>query len=94
MSGKDILEIARYMKSFANPLRLKIIDVLKEEEKTVSQIVGEVRARQCHVSQQLMFLTEKNILQRRNQSRFVFYSIKDKCVPNMLELVRIGMLER
>ena len=79
------------MKSFVNPLRLKILDCLNGSEKPVNQIVAETGAKQCYVSQQLIFLTQKNILNRRVDYRNVFYSLKMKHVHDMLEMVRMGL---
>ena len=91
MSNAEMVEMASFMKSFVNPLRLKILDCLNGSEKPVNQIVRETGAKQCYVSQQLIFLTQKNILNRRVDYRNVFYSLKMKHVHDMLEMVRIGL---
>lgn len=86
-----VAEVADFMKSFSNPIRLKIINTLNGSEKPVNQIVQEVGEKQCYVSQQLQYLAKKGILARRVNSHFVYYSLKNHSVINMLEMVKIGL---
>jgi ArsR family transcriptional regulator, virulence genes transcriptional regulator len=79
--------IAEFMKIFSNPVRVKIIFTLSNfEEKTVNRLVMELAAKQCYVSQQLAYLTEKGILARRKNSHNVYYSLRNRDILNLLEL--------
>ena len=87
MSNLELAEVSDFMKCFSNPLRLNIILTLEEGEKPVNEIVEETGAKQCYVSQQLNYLTLRNILERRSEGHHVYYSLKMKNVVSMLELV-------
>lgn len=91
MVQMELEQVAAFMKSFSNPIRLKIIEVLNGREKPVKQIVQETGEKQCYVSQQLQYLAKKGILNRRADNHFVYYSLKDTSVLNMLEMVNIGI---
>ena len=91
MRDAEMKQVADYMKTFANPLRVNIIMTLNSDEKSVNQIVQDTGAKQCYVSQQLGYLTKKGVLNRRPNQHNVYYSVKKSHVVNMLEMVRIGI---
>ena len=92
MSGQQLMQIADYIKSFSNPLRINILVTLTDHEKSVNEIVEATGAKQCYVSQQLQYLTRKALLSRRSQSHNVFYSIKNRNALELLELAKISLV--
>lgn len=92
MSDNNINVLAGYMKAFSSPLRLKIIYQLLDSEKSVTEMVENLQEKQCTISMQLKFLTERNILSRRQIKRYVYYSIKERHVPQLLNMISMSVL--
>ena len=67
--------------------RLKIMYVLSEGEKNVTEIVSEVGASQSLVSHQLQTLRKAKLVWTRRQGTSVYYSLADEHVVKLLDLV-------
>lgn len=85
--------VAERFKALGEPMRLRLIMVLEQEEKNVGQIVEEVASTQANVSRHLQYLTDAGILKRRKEGLHVFYSISDPRVFDLCQVV-CGSLEQ
>lgn len=75
-------------KMFSEPTRLAIFQVLDQKgELSVNQLVELLGTSQANVSRQLKILAEAGLLTRRKEGIQVFYSIRDKMVFSMCDLV-------
>lgn len=81
--------IADYFKVLSKPIRLKILNSLKNGEKSVSQIVTEVNSPQPNVSKHLGMLVQAGIVSRRQKKNTVYCSIADKRIWQICELACI-----
>lgn len=82
-----LAEVARYFRVLAEPMRLKILNALHPGEKSVGQVVQEVRGNQANVSKHLTVLHDAGVLRRRSEGTSVFYSIADPVIFELCELV-------
>jgi ArsR family transcriptional regulator len=80
----DIFEMrAAVAKALAHPTRLRIIDLLHEnQEACVCQLVEQVEEGQSTVSKHLAVLREAGIVDSRKDGLNVFYRLKTPCVHN------------
>ena len=85
--------VARVFTLFSEPLRLALIQELKEGECSVNGLVETLTVSQAHVSRQLSILFDGGLLRRERRGTQVFYSIADEMVFEMCELV-CGKLNR
>ena len=76
----------RLFKSLADETRFNIVQSILNQEKTVSQIIKEVKKAQPTVSLHLKLLLLNNIITQRKQGKFIFYKIKE---PKIKEIIRI-----
>ena len=67
-----------------DPLRLKILCALGEQEVSVQDIVEIVGTSQSNISQHLAILRDKDILSTRKDANRVYYKIGD---PRLLQLI-------
>jgi ArsR family transcriptional regulator len=65
-------------------LRLRIICLLKDGPKNVSELVKETGQRQSTVSGQLKYLLITGILNQERRGVNVFYSVRDEQAVNVL----------
>jgi len=69
------------------PMRLKIINCLREGEKNVSHLLTEVSTTQPNMSQHLSTLYKAGILGRRRDGVQIFYHIADQRIVSICEAV-------
>ncbi|MFO8053991.1 MAG: metalloregulator ArsR/SmtB family transcription factor [Bacteroidales bacterium] len=67
--------LSKLMKALSNPLRLEIIEMLSQGEKSVEGLVNAMDITFANASQHLQVLKNNNIVKSRKQGRYVYYSI-------------------
>lgn len=83
--------IAQRFKVLAEPMRLRILNVLREGEKTVSELVEETAAGQANVSKHLGLLHRYGMVGRRKEGLNVYYRITDPGIFQLCDLVCTSM---
>jgi ArsR family transcriptional regulator len=84
----DLAElIARRFQALSDPLRVRIVDLLRDGELSVGAIAEQLEAGQQNVSKHLNLLTDAGILHRRKDGTRVFYAIGDDGVFELCEQV-------
>ena len=90
---EDLAElIARRFRALSDPLRVRILDLLREQELSVSALAEQLDASQQNISKHLAVLTDSGMLARRKQGNHVYYRIADQAVFALCEQV-CGSLE-
>lgn len=79
---------ANLCKALSNPVRLMIIDMLKNGEKTVTDLVRELNRSQSNLSQHLGVLRDRRIVKSRREGANVFYSLATPKIAEACTLVR------
>jgi len=79
MNGEEIVFKlkADFLKALAHPLRLAIIEHLKNGEKSVGQLVKALAVEQSGISKHLSILRQVGILHSRQEKVTVFYAVRD-----------------
>jgi DNA-binding transcriptional ArsR family regulator len=74
----DLAElIARRFRVLGEPMRIKLLERLREGEASVNELSEAVEASQQNVSKHLALLAEVGILGRRKEGTYVYYRIVD-----------------
>jgi DNA-binding transcriptional ArsR family regulator len=77
----DLAElIARRFRMLAEPMRIKLLDRLREGEASVNELSEGLGASQQNISKHLAMLAEAGMLARRRQGNHVYYRIADEGV--------------
>jgi DNA-binding transcriptional ArsR family regulator len=78
---EDLAElIARRFRALSEPLRVRILDLLRDEELSVTVLAEQLGAGQQNVSKHLAVLVESGMLARRKDGVHVYYRIADEGV--------------
>lgn len=88
MSEKLVNFKAEFFKALANPLRIRILDQLRTEELTVSEIRDRLEVELPNVSQQLSVLRAKKLVVGRKQGNNIYYSCSDPSVFKLLDVAK------
>lgn len=79
---------AEVCKALANPVRIEIINLLKNGEKTVTELVDAVGVNQANLSQHLAILRSKKIVDARRSGNTVYYSLTNPKIIEACDLLR------
>ena len=91
---KGIKVLSRLFKLISDPNRLKIIFTIGKGKKTVSEIVQETGLSQTLVSFHLRPLRESGILSTERKGAFIYYSVTESNLIDLLASLRgIGLRE-
>jgi ArsR family transcriptional regulator len=79
---------AEFFKALAHPIRIRILDALREGEKGVNELSVLLEIEPANVSQQLAILRVRNIVLGRKAGNNVFYSVADPALFRLLDVAR------
>ncbi len=77
--------ISEFIAVLANPYRVGILCALFEGEKSVGEIADIVNLSSAHVSSHLRILYDRGYLERRQEWKHVFYSLRLPQVRQLLD---------
>jgi DNA-binding transcriptional ArsR family regulator len=82
----DLVElIARRFRVLGEPMRIRLLDELRDGEATVGELSEALAASQQNVSKHLAVLGDAGILGRRKEGTYVYYRIVDEGVFTLCE---------
>jgi len=76
---------ADFFKVLSSPVRIQILDALRMGERSVNDIAHWLEVESSSISQQLAILRRHNLVTTRRQGNFVFYSIRDSAIFDVLD---------
>lgn len=77
---------AKLYRGFSDPSRLAILETLRAEARSVTQVVEITGLNQPNVSNHLACLLECGLVDREQRGRFAFYRLADGRVSDLLAL--------
>ena len=80
--------VTELLKSIAHPIRMKILCFLMEGDKNVGEIEQEFGSTISNISQHLTVLRKANIIDRRKEANFMFYSLKENKIIKLMETLK------
>jgi ArsR family transcriptional regulator len=72
----------------ANPTRIAIVELLRDGERSAGQLIEKLGIEQANASQHLAVLRAKKIVVSRKVGNQVYYSIRDRALIEVLEVLR------
>jgi len=85
--------MAARFRALGEPMRLRILQTVCKEPRSVNDIVAATGSTQANISKHLALLTTAGILEREKDGQRVFYGVKDKLAVKLCELVRAQVTE-
>lgn len=83
--------IAARFRVIGEPMRIKLLDRLRESPATVNELTGALGASQQNVSKHLNVLHQAGLVSRAKEGTAVRYAIEDETVFALCELVCGGL---
>lgn len=82
-----VQQVAEYFNVLSEPTRLRILNVLRDEEKCVQELVEATATSQANVSKHLKVMLQVGILSRRTEGTSAYYSVADELIFQLCTLV-------
>ncbi len=79
---------SEFFKALSHPLRIRVLDALREGELGVTELSSRLGVEQSTLSQQLAILRKSNIVVGRKEAQNVFYSVSDPAIIRLLDDAR------
>ena len=86
--------IAEFFKILGDPTRIKIIQILFQNEMCVCDLVAVMGMSQPAISQQLKILKQANMVKYRRDGKNVFYSLSDDHIKQIFDQGHIHIKEK
>ena len=87
MEDKSLRLVAERFRVMGDPLRLRLLHIIKEGERSVGSLVEATGASQANVSKHLQILRRAGLVERRKEGLMAFYSISDPSIFHLCDLV-------
>jgi ArsR family transcriptional regulator len=79
---------AELFKALAHPARVRVLEVLRDGERSVGDLQPLVGIESSHLSQQLGVLRRAGLVSTRRDGNTVIYSLRDPLVAELLEVAK------
>ncbi len=85
---------AEILRAAAHPIRLGIIELLRDGEQCVCDIAERVGAKRSNVSRHLALMVKAGVLEHRKDGLRMMYALKTPCILNFLSCVSDVLRDR
>ncbi len=82
-----VQQVADYFSILSEPMRLKILNLLRDGEKCVQELVEATETSQANVSKHLKVMLQAGILSRRTEGTSAYYRVEDSLIFELCNLV-------
>ena len=72
-------------RAFSHPVRLQILDILKQQEACVCHLTAVIGRPQPYISQQLATLRDAGLVTDRRDGTLIYYRLADKRIADILD---------
>lgn len=88
ISEKELYEAYKiFFGTLVSESRLKIINILREEKKNVSEIIKELHMDQTHVSHDLQRLRRCGFVNTEKDGKFIYYSLNKSTIGQLMDII-------
>jgi ArsR family transcriptional regulator len=87
LSEKTLELVAERFRVLGDPVRLRLLQVLEDGEKSVADLVDATGASQANVSKHLQVMLRAGVVERRREGLFSYYSVRDARVFQLCDAV-------
>jgi len=79
---------AEFFKSLGHPLRIRVLELLSDRERSVGEMLSELGVEASNLSQQLAVLRRSGLVSTRREGSTVYYSLTSPLVSELLAVAR------
>jgi DNA-binding transcriptional ArsR family regulator len=94
LSPEALAQVAAYFQALAEPTRLRLLNLLRDQERSVSELAEATGYSAANVSRHLALLAQHGLLSRQTHGTSVYYAIADPAVYELCNLVCDNLARR
>ena len=79
---------AEFFRVLGHPVRIRLLQLLREGERTVGDLQAALELDSGSTSQQLAVLRRQGLVESRREGTSVYYAVKDRRTLELLELAK------
>ena len=79
-----LIDVSELFKVLGDSTRIRILHLLRQKEKNVTEIAEELNMNQSAISHQLRILKQNCLVKSRREGKAVFYSLADGHVRTII----------
>jgi DNA-binding transcriptional ArsR family regulator len=87
LDDRALERVAAFFSAFAVPMRLKILNALRDGERNVGDLTAELGGSQANISKHLGMLAQMGLIEKTTRGTSAFYSIVDPRIFHLCDLV-------
>jgi ArsR family transcriptional regulator len=84
---------AEFFKALGHPLRIRVLELLSERDRSVSELLEHIAVEQPHLSQQLGVLRRAGFVIGRREGSHVVYALADPRIADLLAVSRQMLID-
>ena len=85
---------AEMCKVFSNPTRLVILDLLRDKEMSVTELIEKTGLTQSNISQHLSIMKSKEIVTSNRRGQNIYYRLKNPKIIKASDIIKEVLSER
>ena len=85
---------AEICKVFSNPTRLEILNLLRDGEMSVTELIKISKLSQANVSQHLSIMKSKGIVNSKRNGKNIYYRLSNPKIVKAFDIIREILSER
>ena len=85
---------AEFFRVLGHPARIRVLELLRDGERTVAELIPDVGLEASHLSQQLGALRRAGIVESRKEGGTVIYSATDERIFELLAVAKAFLTAR
>jgi DNA-binding transcriptional ArsR family regulator len=82
-----------FCSTFSSPKRLEILNVLRDSELTVSEILERMSISKTNLSQHLAVMKNQGVLENRREGQHIYYYVANKKILQAYDLIQEVLIE-
>jgi DNA-binding transcriptional ArsR family regulator len=87
LPDEALAQVAAYFQALSEPTRLQILNLLRQQERSVGELAQLCGHSSANISRHLALLTQHGLVARESRGNSAIYSIADKSVYALCDLV-------
>ena len=92
---KELYKIhAELCKVFSNPTRLEILNLLRDKEMSVTELIEKTKLSQVNISQHLSIMKSKGIVISDRKGKNIYYRLTNTKIIKAFDIIREVLSER
>lgn len=85
---------ADFFKALGHPVRIRVLELLSDGERSVTELLSDITVEQPNLSQQLGILRRAGFVEGRRDGAHIRYALADERLAELLALSRQILLDR